>query len=195
MVAPSFLAILVVVYGFILWTGYISVSESRMLPNYDFAGLDQYERLWSMPRWYIALNNMFIFGGLYILFSLLVGIALAIFLDQRIRAEGVLRNIFLYPMALSFIVTGTAWKWILNLGLGLQQFMRDLLFETFTFDWITDRDMVVYTRVIAAVWQASGFVMALFLAALRGVDQDCESGLSGWGEPALYLYHDHHPVD
>lgn len=166
-VAPSFLAIFVVVYGFILWTGYISFSESRMLPNYDFAGLDQYERLWSMPRWYIAL---------------------AIFLDQRIRAEGVLRTIFLYPMALSFIVTGTAWKWILNPGLGPQQFMRDLGFETFTFDWITDRDMVVYTRVIAAVWQASGFVMALFLAALRGVDQDIVKAayLDGASRPRIY---------
>lgn len=187
-VAPSFVAILVVVYGFILWTGYISLSESRMLPNYEFAGLKQYVKLWSMPRWYIALSNMFLFGGLYIAISLLVGIILAILLDQRIRAEGALRTIFLYPMALSFIVTGTAWKWILNPGLGLQKFMRDLGFDAFAFDWITNRDMVVYTLVIAAVWQASGFVMALFLAALRGVDQDIIKAayLDGASMPRIY---------
>ncbi|SDX57341.1 carbohydrate ABC transporter permease [Litoreibacter albidus] len=187
-VAPSFLAILVVVYGFILWTGYISLSDSRMLPSYNFAGLEQYDRLWSMSRWYTALNNMLVFGGLYIFISLLIGITLAILLDQRIRMEGALRTIFLYPMALSFIVTGTAWKWILNPGLGVQQFVRDLGFETFTFDWIADRDMVVYTLVIAAVWQASGFVMALFLAALRGVDQDIIKAayLDGASLPRIY---------
>lgn len=187
-VAPSFLAVLIVVYGFILWTGYISVSNSRMLPSYEFAGLTQYAKLWSMPRWYVALENMFIFGGLYIFLSLVIGIILAILLDQKIRAEGALRTIFLYPMALSFIVTGTAWKWILNPGIGLQQFVRDLGFESFTFDWITDRDMVVYTLVIAAVWQASGFVMALFLAALRGVDEDIVKAayLDGASMPRIY---------
>lgn len=187
-IAPSFIAVLIVVYGFIIWTGYISLSESRMMPNYEFAGLSQYERLWSMPRWYIALNNMFVFGGLYVGFSLLIGIFLAILLDQRIRMEGALRTIFLYPMALSFIVTGTAWKWILNPGLGLEKFVRDLGFETFTFDWITNRDMVVYTLVIAAVWQASGFVMALFLAALRGVDQEIIKAayLDGASLPRIY---------
>ncbi|MBU2937171.1 MULTISPECIES: carbohydrate ABC transporter permease [Pacificibacter] len=187
-IAPSFFAILIVVYGFILWTGYISVSESRMLPNYEFAGLSQYERLWSMTRWHIALKNMFVFGSLYIVCSLVIGIFLAILLDQRIRMEGALRTIFLYPMALSFIVTGTAWKWILNPGLGLQKFVRDLGFDSFTFDWIIDRDMVIYTLVIAAVWQASGFVMALFLAALRGVDQEIIKAayLDGASLPRIY---------
>lgn len=187
-IAPSFIAILIVVYGFIIWTGYISLSESRMLPNYEFAGLSQYERLWSMSRWHIALKNMFVFGGLYIGICLAIGIFLAILLDQRIRMEGALRTIFLYPMALSFIVTGTAWKWILNPGLGLEKFMRDLGFDTFTFDWITNRDMVVYTLVIAAVWQASGFVMALFLAALRGVDQEIIKAayLDGASLPRIY---------
>ena len=187
-IAPSFIAILIVVYGFIIWTGYISVSESRMLPNYEFAGLSQYERLWSMPRWHIALKNMFVFGGLYIGICLVLGVFLAILLDQRIRMEGALRTIFLYPMALSFIVTGTAWKWILNPGLGLEKFMRDRGFDAFTFDWITNRDMVVYTLVIAAVWQASGFVMALFLAALRGVDQEIIKAayLDGASLPRIY---------
>ena len=94
------------------------------------------------------------------------------FLDQRIRIEGAIRTIYLYPMALSFIVTGTAWKWILNPGLGVERFMHELGFNSFTFDWIINRDMAVYTLVIAAVWQSSGFVMALFLAGLRNVDQE-----------------------
>lgn len=188
-VAPSFLVLLIFVYGFILWTGYISVSESRMLPNYEFAGLEQYRRLWSMPRWHIALKNMFIFGGLYIFISLVVGVVLAILLDQRIRMEGMLRTIYLYPMALSFIVTGTAWRWILNPGLGVQKFVHDLGFTSFTFDWITSREMVIYTLVIAAVWQSSGFVMALVLAALRGVDQDIVKAayLDGASLPRIYM--------
>lgn len=187
-VLPSFAIVLVLVYGFILWTGYISLSQSTMLPNYEYAGLAQYVRLWSMPRWYIALENMVIFSCLYIFVSLVAGMALAIFLDQRIRMEGTLRTIFLYPMALSFIVTGTAWKWILNPGLGLQKFVQDLGFDAFTFDWITNRDMVVYTLVIAAVWQSSGFVMALFLAALRGVDQDILKAayIDGASLPRIY---------
>lgn len=188
-VSPSFSAVLLFVYGFIIWTGYISVSESRMLPDYDFAGLAQYEKLWSMTRWYIALGNMFVFGGLYILFSLAVGIILAIFLDQRIRMEGALRTVFLYPMALSFIVTGTVWKWLLNPGIGLEKFVHDLGFTAFSFDWITNREMVVYTLVIAAVWQSSGFVMALFLAALRGVDEDILKAayLDGASLPRIYM--------
>jgi glucose/mannose transport system permease protein len=117
-----------------------------------------------------------------------VGLFLAILLDQRIRIEGALRTIYLYPMAISFIVAGTAWKWILNPGIGIQKFMRDLGWSNFTFDWITDRDMAIYTLVIAAVWQASGFVMALFLAGLRGVDQEIVKAahLDGAGAPRIY---------
>src|ERR1700676_2356462 len=101
-----------------------------------------------------------------------IGLGLAILLDQRIGARGGLRAIFLYPMAISFIVTGTAWKWILNPGLGLSKLFHDWGWTSFRFDWIIDSRMAIYTIVIAAVWQASGFVMAMFLAGLRGIDQD-----------------------
>ena len=118
----------------------------------------------------VALKNLGIFSVLFIGIGMALGLLLAILLDQKIRAEGLLRTIYLYPMALSFIVTGTAWKWILNPGLGLEHLMQQWGFENFRFDWLVDPDMAIYTVVIAGVWQSSGFVMALFLAGLRGID-------------------------
>lgn len=186
--APSFVAILVFVYGFIAWTAWISLTRSRLMPRYEFDGFGQYERLFAAPRWDVAMNNLFIFGGLFIVISMLIGLALAIFLDQKIRAEGVLRTIYLYPMALSLIVTGTAWKWILNPGLGLQEMVRGWGFETFTFDWLIRPDMAIYTIVLAAVWQASGFVMALFLAGLRSVDTEIIRAAQVDGIPTHRIY-------
>jgi glucose/mannose transport system permease protein len=168
--APSFVAILIFVYGFILWTVYLSLSPSRMLPVYQLTGFDAYVRLWSQPSWYKALENLAIFGILYIAVCITVGLLLAILIDQKIRGEGILRPIYLYPMALSFIVTGTAWKWFLNPGLGLEKTMQAWGFAWFKFDWLVNADFAIYTVVIAGVWQASGFVMAMFLAGLRGID-------------------------
>ena len=171
-VAPTFLLAVIFIYGFILWNGYLSFTASRMLPNYDFVGLVQYATLFDNERWWTALRNLGLFGSLFIVGCLAVGLFLAILLDQKIRAEGFIRSIYLYPMALSFIVTGTAWKWILNPGLGIERIVRDFGFPHFTFDWLVDADMSIYTVVIAGVWQSSGFVMALFLAGLRGVDDN-----------------------
>jgi glucose/mannose transport system permease protein len=168
--APTTLAAMVFIYGFILWTAWISFTKSRMLPRYDLAGLYQYAKLFTNDRWWVACKNLMIFGGLFIAICIVLGLLLAILLDQKIRAEGALRTIYLYPMALSFIVTGTAWKWILNPGLGLERLVRQMGFETFTFDWLVNSEMAIYTVVIAGVWQSSGFVMALFLAGLRGID-------------------------
>jgi glucose/mannose transport system permease protein len=170
--SPSLAVVLVFVYGFILWTIVLSFSRSRMLPVYKFAGFDAYERLWSLPNWYVAIHNLAIFGILYIGLCTVIGLLLAILLDQRIRIEGVLRPIYLYPMALSFIVTGTAWKWFLNPGLGLEKVVRGWGWTDFTFDWLINPDMAIYTIVIAAIWQSSGFVMAMFLAGLRGIDNE-----------------------
>ena len=168
--APSFALVLFFVYGFILWTIYLSFTRSRMMPLYDLVGFDSYVRLFSQPNWYKALENLAIFGSLYIGVSILLGMTLAILIDQRIRGEGVFRSIYLYPMALSFIVTGTAWKWFLNPGLGLDKTMHAWGWESFKFDWLINSDMAIYTIVIAGVWQTSGFVMAMFLAGLRGID-------------------------
>ena len=171
-ISPSFAVILWFVYGFVLWTFYVSFTKSKMLPRYDFWGIKQHLRLWDNMRWYTAVENLLIFTLLFVVICILIGIVLSIFLDQKIRAEGFLRTVYLYPMALSFIVTGTAWKWMLNPTLGIQKLFRDLGFTDFTFDWLVNRDMSIYTIVIAAVWQSSGFVMALFLAGLRSIDDE-----------------------
>ena len=171
-ISPSFAVILWFVYGFVLWTFYISLTKSKMLPRYEFWGIDQHFRLWSNPRWFIAVENLLIFTVLFVGICILIGILLSILLDQKIRAEGFLRTIYLYPMALSFIVTGTAWKWMLNPSMGIEKLFTDWGFTDFTFDWLVNREMSIYTIVIAAVWQSSGFVMALFLAGLRSIDDE-----------------------
>lgn len=186
--APSFALILFFVYGFILWTLYLSFTESRILPVYELTGFDAYANLWSQPNWHMALKNLAIFGTLYISFCIALGLFLAILLDQRIRGEGVLRPIFLYPMALSFIVTGTAWKWFLNPGLGLERTMQKWGWESFEFDWLVSTEMAIYTVVIAAVWQASGFVMAMFLAGLRGIDGEIIKAAEIDGASSFSIY-------
>jgi glucose/mannose transport system permease protein len=186
--SPTLIASLLFVYGFIFITGYLSLSESRMLPNYDFAGLTQYYDLFDNDRWWTSLKNLGIFGSLFIVCSVAIGLFIAILLDQKIRSEGALRSIYLYPMALSFIVTGTAWKWMLNPGLGLEKLMHDWGWAGFHFDWLVNPDMVIYTVVIAGVWQSSGFVMALFLAGLRGIDDEIikAAQIDGASLPTIY---------
>ncbi|WP_255987838.1 carbohydrate ABC transporter permease [Chitinolyticbacter albus] len=186
--APSFLLTLVFVYGFILWNGYLSFTTSRLLPNYEWAGLAQYTTLFANERWWVAVKNLFIFGSLFIGGAMAVGIFLAVLLDQKVRQEGALRTLYLYPMALSFIVTGTAWKWMLNPGLGLEKLVQDWGFTNFTFDWLVNPDMSIYTVVIAGIWQSSGFVMALFLAGLRGIDDSIikAAQIDGASLPRIY---------
>lgn len=186
--APSFLVSLIFVYGFIGWSAVLSFTNSRMLPTYNFVGFEQYVRLFTNERWLVAAKNLLIFGGLFMIICLALGALLAVLLDQRIRQEGAIRTIYLYPMALSFIVTGTAWKWILNPGLGLEKLMKDLGFENFTFDWLVNPDMAIYTLVIAGVWQSSGFVMAMFLAGLRGVDTSMVKAAQLDGASMPYIY-------
>lgn len=187
-VAPSFVIGLAFVYGLMAWNGYLSVSASRLLPNYEFVGLEQYLRLWESERFRVALSNMVVFGTLFIGGAMGIGLLLAVLLDQKLRAEGVLRTIYLYPMALSFIVTGTAWKWILNPGLGLENLVRRWGWESFTFDWLVNPERAIYCVVIAGVWQSAGFVMALFLAGLRGVDDSIikAAQIDGASLPRIY---------
>ena len=188
MVAPTFLVSFLFIYGLMAWNGYLSLSASRLLPNYEFVGLDQYRALFDNERWWLALTNLGIFGALFIGGAMAVGLLLAILLDQKIRAEGVLRTVYLYPMALSFIVTGTAWKWILNPGLGIEHLMQQWGFENFSFGWLVDPDMAIYCVVIAGVWQSAGFVMALFLAGLRGIDDSIikAAQVDGASLPRIY---------
>jgi glucose/mannose transport system permease protein len=172
LLSPSVLLVLVCVYGYIMFTIYLSFTSSTLMPLYEWAGTASYQRLFAQENWHVALSNLWVFASLYIGVAIVLGLGFAILIDQHVRAEGVFRSIFLYPMALSFIVTGTAWKWLLDPGVGLDHTMHDLGWESFAFGWIKDSDKAIYCVVIAAVWQTTGFVMALFLAGLRGVDAE-----------------------
>lgn len=171
-IAPGVILVLTGVYGFIAFTGYISLSDSRILPSYNLVGIENYQILFSVSAWETSLRNLAVFSFLYIGFTCLLGLVLAILIDRRIRFEGTFRSIYLYPMALSFVVTGTAWKWFLDPGIGLQSVVREAGWTSFTFDWIQNREMAIYTIAIAAIWQTAGFAMALFLAGLRGIDDE-----------------------
>jgi glucose/mannose transport system permease protein len=172
LLSPSALLVLVCVYGFIMFTVYLSFTPSTMMPTYELAGAASYRRLVGLENWSVSLGNLAVFASLYIVVAMVLGLLFAILIDQKIRAESAFRSIFLYPMALSFIVTGTAWKWLLDPGVGLEHTMRSLGWESFAFGWIKDGDLAIYCIVIAAVWQTTGFVMAMFLAGLRGVDAE-----------------------
>ena len=172
LLSPSALLVLVCVYGYIMFTVYLSFTPSTMMPMYEWAGAAGYRRLAGLENWSVSVGNLWVFASLYIVIAMALGLLFAILIDQKIRAESAIRSIFLYPMALSFIVTGTAWKWLLDPGVGLEHTMRDLGWEGFAFGWIKDGDMAIYCVIIAAVWQTTGFVMAMFLAGLRGVDAE-----------------------
>ncbi len=183
--APSVAVMLVFVYGFILFTAFLSFTDSKILPSYGLVGWHNYWRLFQLPTWSLAIENLAIFAALYIVICSVIGLTLAILLDQKIRGEGMLRPIYLYPMALSFIVTGTAWKWLLDPGIGLEHTLHLWGWTSFHFAWIKESDFAIYTVVIAAVWQTSGFVMAMFLAGLRGIDNEIlkaaqMDGASNW---------------
>lgn len=169
---PVMLKVLVVTIGCTLWTVYYSFTSSKLLPKNKLVGLDQYERLWTTHKWYVAVENMAIYGSLMMILTLVIGFALAALLDQKIRGEGIFRTIFLYPFALSFIVTGLAWQWILNPELGVQNIVRSMGWEGFVFDPLYDPDLVIYGLVVAGLWQGAGLIMCIMLAGLRGIDED-----------------------
>ncbi|MCZ3374334.1 sugar ABC transporter permease [Rhizobium sp. AG207R] len=154
------------------WTVWISFTKSKMLPVNEFVGMAQYQRLFGDERWQISVVNLGLFCCLFIGASLFLGLLMAIALDQRVRFENSLRTIYLYPQGMSFIVTGLIWQWILNPQMGLQQFFHDLGLTWVTIDWLTRSDRAIYVVALAGVWQASGLVMAIMLAGLRGVDED-----------------------
>ncbi|TWI69422.1 carbohydrate ABC transporter membrane protein 1 (CUT1 family) [Pseudoduganella lurida] len=172
----------------ILWTARVSFSSARIFPTGDFVGFGQYARLFRNARWLLSLENLALYGALFIVACLVLGSLLAVFIDQNVSGEGVLRTVFLYPYAMSFVATGLVWQWILNPELGLQSVVRRLGFTDFTFDWIVRQDMVLYTIVIATVWQASGLVMALLLSGLRGIDGELWKAARIDGIPTWRVY-------
>lgn len=169
---PMIVTAVVVFVGCTVWTVVYSFTDSQLLPRLNFVGLEQYARLWITPRWLVAIKNLAIYGTLSLTFSLVIGFVLAALLDQKIRFENTFRTIFLYPFALSFIVTGLAWQWILNPSFGVQGVVRSLGWTSFTFDPLYNADIVIYGLLIAGLWQGTGLVMCLLLAGLRGIDED-----------------------
>src|SRR5471030_1349116 len=185
---PMAATVLFAYLGTVLWSARMSVSGSRTFPSYDFVGAAQYLRLFDNERWLLSLQNVVVYGVFFIAATLLIGFLLAVFIDQKVMAEGVLRTVFLYPYAMSFVATGLIWQWILNPELGIQEVLHKMGFANARFDWIVDQDMVIYTLVIATVWQASGLVMALMLSGLRGIDEELWKAARIDGIPRWRVY-------
>lgn len=186
--APAFVIALVAYCGGMGWTIWISFTNSRMLPSSVFVGFRQYQSLFTNVRWQVSAGNIAVFGCLFIVVTLALGFLLAVLIDQRVRAETLLRSIFLYPFSMSFIVTGLAWRWLLDPTLGIEQVAHHLGFAGFRFDWLMRPERVIYTLVLAAVWHASGLVMAIMLAGLRGVDPDIWKATRVDGIPPWRVY-------
>ena len=185
---PMVVTVVFAYLGTMLWTARVSLSNSRTFPSNDFVGFTQYVRLFHNDRWLVSLQHIAIYGVCFIVACIVIGMLLAIFIDQRVMAEGVLRTVFLYPYAMSFVATGLVWQWILNPELGAQSLLHKMGFTYARFDWIVDQDFVIYTIVIATVWQASGLVMAVMLAGLRGIDDELWKAARIDGIPRWRVY-------
>ncbi|HEX9174006.1 MAG TPA: sugar ABC transporter permease [Telluria sp.] len=185
---PMALTVIVAYLGTVLWTFKVSFTSSRTFASDNFIGLAQYTRLFENERWLLSLHNLALYGVLFIAASIVIGFLLAVFIDQHVTGEGVLRAVFLYPYAMSFVATGLVWQWMLTPGNGIEQAVRQLGFPDFRFDWIVDQDMAIYTVVIATVWQCAGLVMALMLAGLRGIDPEIWKAARLDGIPAWRVY-------
>ncbi|MEO8134163.1 MAG: sugar ABC transporter permease [Betaproteobacteria bacterium] len=186
--SPSLAASLLFVYVFLFATGVLSFTSSNLLPRYNFVGLARYRELFSNDVWWSSVYNLAWFSVPFIAISMAIGLSLALLLDQRIRHDGALRAIYLYPLALSQIVAGTAWQWLLNPSLGVEHVVRSFGWTGFEFDWISDPARAIFCVVIAAAWQCAGFVAALFLAGLRGVDEEIVKAaqVEGASMPMIY---------
>jgi glucose/mannose transport system permease protein len=172
LILPSLIAGFIYTIGFTGWTFYLSLSDSESLPSYGFVGFENYQSLWANRTWKTAYSNLFFFSGFYVLGTIAVGLLLAILIDQKIRAESFWRTIFLYPLAVSFVVTGAVWNWLYNPNVGIEFLVRSWGFENFSFALTTSRTYAIWSIILTGMWQASGFAMALFLAGLRSIDPD-----------------------
>jgi glucose/mannose transport system permease protein len=169
---PMIVTALLVFVGGTIWTVVYSFTNSGLLPRLQWVGLDQYERLWATRKWLVSIENLAIYGLCMLVLVFVIGFILAALIDQKIRFEDTIRTVILYPYALSFVVTGLVWQWMLNPEFGVQKVVRGWGWESFTFDPLYSADIAIYGVLIAGIWQGSGLVMVLMLAGLRGIDQD-----------------------
>ncbi len=194
-VLPSIIAIFIFIYMFIGWTGYISMTKwNNVIPNLKFVGLKNYIRLFQIERFQIDLHNTLVFTVLFITSCIVLGLGLAILLDQKIKGESIFRSIFLFPMSLSFIVTGVVWRWLLNPGstqlgsVGINQLFDMLGLGFLKSGWYTDPNIGIKAVVIAAVWQLSGYTMAMYLAGLRGISYELREAAQVDGATPAQVY-------
>lgn len=185
---PMIATVLIVFVGCTVWTIYYSFTNSKLLPTGKFVGFEQYERLFGTSRWNVSVTNLISYGAMSLVFTLVLGFLLAVLMDQKLRFESAFRTIMLYPFALSFIVTGLVWQWIMNPTLGLQTTIRNLGWTGFSFDWIANPRMVLFALLIAGLWQGVGFCMVLMLAGLRGVDDEIWKAARVDGIPTWRTY-------
>ncbi|WP_370678294.1 carbohydrate ABC transporter permease [Pleomorphomonas sp. PLEO] len=174
--------------GTLAWSVRLSFSSSKLLPRNDFIGIAQYLTLFDTPRWLTSLGNLVIIAFFFLVICFILGTLLAIFIDQNVRAESLFRTVFLYPYAMSFVVAGLIWQWILNPEFGIQQTMRSFGFSGFVLDWVVNPKMVLYAIIMATVWHGSGLVMALLLAGLRGIDGEIWKATRIDGIPTWRVY-------
>ncbi|MCC5966597.1 MAG: sugar ABC transporter permease [Natronohydrobacter sp.] len=185
---PMVLVGLGVFVGGTIWTIVHSFTDSRLLPRLRWVGFDQYERLWNTRRWLVSIENLAVYGIVSLVLTMCLGFLLAALLDRKIRYEDTFRTIFLYPFALSFIVTGLVWQWILNPEFGIQSIVRGLGFSGFNFDPLYNPDLVIIGLLIAGLWQGTGLIMVIMLAGLRGIDEDIWKATRVDGIPVWKTY-------
>jgi len=178
-IAPSIILILVFVYGFIIWTGWVSLTNWRdVFPDFTYVGLRNYIELFQNLRFQIDFKNILVFTVLFLLACIIIGLLLAILLDRKIKCENIFRSLYLFPMAISFIVTGVVWRWLLNPGtpatgpIGINMIFDQIGLGFLKSRWYTDPNVGIKAVVIAAVWQMSGYVMAMYLAGIRGIPNE-----------------------
>ena len=169
---PMVLTALFVFVGGTAWTVTYSFTKSGLLPKLKWVGFAQYDRLWNTKKWLVAIENLAIYGICMLILMFLIGFILAALIDQKVRFENTFRTVILYPYAMSFVVTGLVWQWILNPEFGLERIVRDLGWESFEFNPLYNSEIAIFGVLIAGLWQGSGLVMVLMLAGLRGIDQE-----------------------
>ena len=185
---PMIVTALFVFVGGTAWTIVYSFTKSGLLPRLKWVGFQQYERLWDTKKWLVSIENLFIYGLCMLILMFVIGFILAALIDQKVRFESVFRTVILYPYALSFVVTGLIWQWILNPSFGVQGIVRDLGWASFTFDPLYNPDIAIFGVLIAGLWQGSGLVMGLMLAGLRGIDEDVWKATRVDGIPTWKTY-------
>ncbi len=195
MLTPSVILIGIFVYGFIAWSLRVSMSEWQGLrPDYTWAGLENFSNLLADRRFQIDMRNTVVFTTFFVVGAVGLGLALAILLDRHVPGEGIFRSIFLFPLAISLIVTGVAWRWLMNPGSGERVTGLNLLFDNLGLDplinaWhTTDPPWGIAYVALPAVWQMSGFTMALFLGGLRAIPEELKEAARVDGASEFQVY-------